>query len=231
MAFIVNNIRRPIQTERGCSLNNSLAWQYQAYGLKPHLLSEVIESHRTQLIDHAIYLKDVWGVNHRNFWVGACAVAIAGNDVVLLEGANHSPRISYVPDDEAEGITRNCAEMAVFGRAYQIATERDLELGDVALQHLFIAGPHDPKIIQTCTGLAAVAIAPCYDCSPILMDSPHSTPELPITMVSPGWRIEVVESTAREVVSAYEDIIPPLSSHAAIAGTRTFDHAPAFCKV
>jgi hypothetical protein len=215
MTLVVSDIRRPIRTERGEALETSLIDQYEEYGEEPRFLKKVIGQHSDQLIDHAIYLKDVWGVNHRRFWVGACAVATVAGRISLFESANHSPHFLDAP---GESITRNCAEMGVFGRAYQVAMEEGLELGDVALQHLFIAGPSNPRVIRTSSGLIANTLAPCYDCSPILIDSPHSVPELPVTMIAPGSMLVVEHSTASEIVAAYAEVSPPLSSYAATAG-------------
>lgn len=141
--------------------------------------------------------------------MGVCAVATIGDRIALLEGANHSP---------LKGIDKNCGEMAVVARAHELAREFGMTIGDVMLQHLFVAGPSNENLIATSSGLATATLAPCDECRDMLAASPYVPSDLPITTIAPGYDLVVEHNRLDDMIGLYENVDYPAPSHAELAG-------------
>jgi hypothetical protein len=212
-------------TLRGRYIEAAMNYEYQRTGN----LCQVLGAADAELARHAIYLSQ-FGLSHRpeKFLVGSTASYLllypwaeigavsdifdtrkALGEIVIGEGANNSPK---------KGVPRDCGEMGVLNRGNEII-EYSLgdDVGRLIMLHLYSAGPGNPRVIATCTGLQTSTLHPCDECRPLLAKHPSTWPAMPITTLAhdrPGVREDHIQG---ELLDNYREVSHPVSSRLAVA--------------
>lgn len=224
MSQALREIRRPVETGPGRLLKEKLKADYRRFPDLPGIVrghdDDIVQKARRFQIDpatipkirrgydrefiwHATRLRNEVADNYRGFLVGVVGVGLADGLPFVIEGANDSPQ---------RGIRRNCGEMGVIAKVYDMAQF----FGEVALKYIYIAGPSDPLTLEETVGFPFPVLPPCDECrdmfGAVLEEIPDIVgPDVEVTMVAPETNM-VLRDKLGNILRVYDGFIPPPSS-------------------
>lgn len=109
-----------------------------------------------EFIKQARSTREREAVSYRGVLVGACALVTdtQRHRTGAYIGFNNTPR---------RGAPKHCAEMRALGRA--------MSSGYSQQEAVIVAGPTDPKVIESITGRSTPTLPPCEPCTDIIQDA------------------------------------------------------------